>query len=315
MTLAVLGAMVVLAGCTGGMSGESNGEPAAGGDAAQAPGSYYEDGEAVIVRSATMTIEVEEFDRQFRLAREVAGTHGGFVTDYTIERERGWQKATFVVKVPASNFSESRDDLADLGTVESEVVEAEDFTAEYHQRKGRLETLRERQQELERQLEEAETADERSEVRSELADVRGEIRELEGEQQALEHRESLSTIEVTMREPEGEKPPENYETAYGFDDAFLQGLYGGLAILKGIVVLVGYLLALGLGMLVVGVVGMCLLAGGLAVKVHVWPRIRNLFRIPESASIGSADRPHGTGPPDPPARDEPPSPQDEDEAP
>lgn len=266
-SILVLATLVIVAGCAGGGSAPASpprGGGGAGGGAdapgpgtagAQSVGSHYADGERVVVRIAELAVRTERFDRSFDAARQAARRHGGFVADWTVENERGYHDATLTIRVPAGQFNDLRDELADLGTLEEESVEAADFTTRARSQEGTLEVLRQRAADLRASIAETENESVRRQLRDELHDVRTRIEEVEREHETLERRASLSTITLTLREPPGQQPPKNYETAYGFDDAFLEAFYGGLAVLKGVVVLLGYLVPVALSAIVVGLVG------------------------------------------------------------
>lgn len=304
--------LLVLAGCAGSGGEDVGASPTAapgdgpdgqGGDTGQAQ-SIYRDGNRVVVRSASMEVRVKQFEKQFREARRVARTQGGFVTDYNIESVGDWQRATFTVRVPAGNFSATRDALADLGSLESESVRAHDFTNEYREREGELAKLRERERNLEEELANTDDTARREDLRKELRAVRDRIDELEAKQNALDRRATLSTIRVTMHEPVGQKPPDNYRSSFGFGDALLGGIYGGLGVLKAVVLVAGYLVSIALSLLVLGLLGMVFLAGAIATGRHVWPRIREAFRLGRGARL--PDRPADDGSRgDPSGRDEP----------
>jgi hypothetical protein len=88
--LAVL-ALVVLAGCAGAGDGMGSEPPAAGsGDRAAdqasgaggaSVGSFYHDGERVVVREANVTLRVENFSRAFARVHETVDAHGGYLGD------------------------------------------------------------------------------------------------------------------------------------------------------------------------------------------------------------------------------------------
>lgn len=270
--IALVVLLVALAGCSAALPGGDSAGGSDGGGGAPAGsaadgGSYYVGGERVVIREADMRIEVGQFDQSFDETRAIARAHGGFVADWNVENERGWQRAELVVRVPAENFSEARDDLAELGTVENENVRQKDFTDTYTDIEARLADLRRDERELERLLNETDDAEEARRLRSDLSDVRNQIRQLESRQTDIERREALSTIRVTLHEPPGERPPKNYQSAFGFDDAFLDAFYGGLAVVKYVVVLFGYVIP-------VSVAGL-LLAGFGFVCYRLWFLLRD----------------------------------------
>lgn len=265
LATALLVVLVVLAGCggqsgseapTGGTGGGGGGAGsseagAGGGGSGDATGSYYQNGTRVVVRSADMRLQVSDHDPAFAEARRIARRQGGFVADYEHEIDRGWDRTTMVVRVPAGNFTPTRDALADLGTLEREQVDTKDLTVRVADTEERLEDLRTEERNLERLLNQTNDAGEARRVREDLRQVRDRIRSLSSELRSVRTREALSTIRLTIHEPPSEKPPKNYETAFGFDDAFLEAFYGGLGAVKFVIVAFGYLIPAGVALLAV----------------------------------------------------------------
>lgn len=219
------------------------------------PSSYYGTDGRVIVRESSMRVRVEEYDPAFQRSREIARAHGGFVASWDRSSERQWDGGTVVIKVPAENFTATRDRLSEIGRVESENVRMEDFTAEYADREERIETLREDERMLEGMYRNASTTEQRLRIRDELEEVRDERRRLERGQDRLERREALSTIRLRIHEPESRRPAANYDSAFGFVDAFLGAVYGGLSVVKGVIVVIGYAIPAGIAAIILGTFG------------------------------------------------------------
>lgn len=277
----LLAAVLLLAGCSaslpGGTGAGGDGAPQSGGEAAQGGGSHYVGQERVVVREADMRIEVQSFDPAFVRTREIAREHGGFVADWNHEIERGWHSGTLVVRVPAENFSDVRDDLTELGELENENVRAKDFTDTYEDLGERLSDLRRDEAALERLLNRTNSTEEARRVRADLSEVREQIRELERRRTDIEQREALSTVRLSLHEPPGKRPPKNYQSAFGFGDAFLDALYGGLTVVKYVIVLFGYAVPVGIAGLLLGGFGF--------VTYRVWLLLRaNLDRVLPAAS-------------------------------
>ena len=247
--------LVVIAGCAGSGgndAGANEGPAGTGGAASGQSGSFYADGNRIVIREASMRMEVRRFDPAFRDARTIARDHGGFVADWDHDVERGWHEGDLTIRVPAGNFTEVRDELAGLGTVEREDVRAKDFSDEYSNSADRIADLRQRERELEALLKRTnETAQSRAIV-DDLQRVRRDVRGLRSQRTSIERREALSTIHLTIHEPPGKRPPKNYQSAFGIDDAFLDSFYGGLNVVKYVIVFVGYAIPIGFAAVLFG---------------------------------------------------------------
>jgi hypothetical protein len=292
-------ALVVLAGCTGGGlqsaagGGDGGGAPAydaAASSGGGGVGSYYtESGDRVLLREANMRLRVDDFEQSFRKLRGVADAHGGYVGDRSQRSEGNWDSGEITVRVPAENFSAARDDIADLGTLEDENVRVLDFSNQYADTERRIEQLRSDERELERLLANTSDTEEALEVRNELEGVREHLRELQSQQASLEQREAMSTIRVDMHEPESRKPPENFQSAFGFTDAFLSAFYGGLTAVKWVIVFFGYAIPIGVALVAVGAFG--------SVLFLTWQRIfRYIKRLFDGGLVGDGPDSGGAGP-------------------
>ena len=287
----VLVALVALAGCNAGLGnsqsggGDSGGAPDPGAGDGGGVGSYHgDDGERIVVREADMALRVENFTQSFRSLRAVADRHGGYLGDRSQRSEGEWDTGTVTVRVPAENFSAARDAVADLGRVEDEDVRALDFTGQYRDRQERVRQLERDQQELERLLNRTGNASAAADLRDELQEIRAQLRELRSQQSRLRQRQALSTIRVDMHEPESRKPPQTYETAFGFADAFASAFNGGLTAVKYVIVFFGYAIPVGFAALLLGTFGFGLW--------NTWLRLRDRLR----ALLGPGGRPSAPTP-------------------
>lgn len=269
--------LVALAGCAGmgGDTASSGGGPQAGGggDSAEvAPdrgsggesgvGSYYTDaGDRVVVREANMDLRVDNFSHAFQRLRTIADRNDGYLGDRSQSSQGAWDRGSITVRVPPEQFASTRDAVAALGRLEDENVRVKDFTSQYDDREERLRQLEQEETELERLLNQTDDVDEAAHIRDDLHEIRNEIRSLESQQQSLRERETMSTIRVDMREQESEKPPKNYESAFGFKDAFLEAFYGGMTAMKYVIVFFGYVIPVGLALIPLGAFGVGIVSG------------------------------------------------------
>lgn len=278
LALLLTAVLVVLSGCAGmGGGGDAASAPQAGGNGGDGAeldasyegdgggngvGSYYtDDGDRVVVRESDVSLRVDNFSRAFHRLRAIAADNDGYVGDRSQDSQGEWDRGTVTLRVPPEQFASARDAVASLGHVEREDVHVKDFTSEYDDREERIRQLEGEERSLERLLNETDDVDEAERVRNDLSQVRSEIRELRSQQQSLQQRESMSTIRVDMHEPESEKPPKNYESAFGFTDAFLEAFYGGLTALKYVIVFFGYVIPVGLALIPLGAFGVGIVAG------------------------------------------------------
>jgi hypothetical protein len=322
LLVVLLATLAVLAGCAGGLSGDraapassDGGAEYSGQQSAQATGgggvgSYYtDDGDRVVVRESEMALQVQNFSKSFHRLRTIAAENGGYVGDRSQRSEGEWDAGDITIRVPPAQFASARDAISKLGQVEDERVRVLDFTTAVETRADRIQDLRQEEQALQNLLNRTTDIDDANRVRSELREVRDERRELERQQASVAQRERLSTIEVSMREPDARKPPKNYDSAFGFTDAFLEAFYGGLQAVKLVIVFFGYAIPLGISLLALGAFGLVLLSGWRRLRVGLYSAL-GIGPAPSVAGLGRGDGP-ATEPDDDAGSDED-APADED---
>ena len=274
-TVAIL-VLVVLAGCSGaggdgsnggdGGSGDgvglssSTGAGGAGGDgggdesAERASEASFDAGESAatrararaIIRTGTVSVEVESFEGATTTLGELVRERGGFVagSERTVHGEgnESWTSGTLVLRVPSENFSAVFDGTRGLGTVESATSDTEDVTDQLVDLNARLDNLEAQRDRLRALYDRANETEDVLAVGRELSEVQGEIERLEARRRSLEERVSLSTLTVRLHEPrpEGTGIERTAFPEIGPLGAFLDSVDGVVVALRTLVVAVAY---------------------------------------------------------------------------
>ncbi|RZN43469.1 MAG: DUF4349 domain-containing protein [Methanophagales archaeon ANME-1-THS] len=221
----------------------------------------YESGmntERKIIQRASVRIEVKDFQARSDALFEIVERSNGFVSDsYSYVTATGHRRGEITIRVPKDKFLSAIHELEQLGTVQSKQISGEDVTEEYIDLQARLNNSERQEKRLLEILEKADEVKDILEVERELERVRGEIERLTGRITYLENRVELATISVSLYEPEP------ITQSWGIRDALRTSFAGFVAVIRGLIIAVGYLLPF---VILVGL--------GWLLKARVIPRLR-----------------------------------------
>lgn len=157
-----------------------------------------------LVRTGSLTVEVASYPRASEEVSRLAEAHGGYLAETQATRGTGESlRGTLTVRVPAGRFGAAVAELKKLGKVVSESMTTQDVTRAYADLETRLRVKRETAERL-RELLRDRTArlSEVLEVERELSRLTEEIERAEGERRYYDQLVALSTVAVTLQEPE-----------------------------------------------------------------------------------------------------------------
>lgn len=165
----------------------------------------------LVIRTATITLAVENTIEATTSVRNLATTKGGFVFSSTTYIDRGYNYAQLTIRIPSDRFDDTISELRSAGWV-SEVIREEsgsqDVSAEFVDNESRLAALQETQRRYMELLSDADTIDEILRLESELTNIRTQIESIQGRQNYLAEMTSFSTITVNLRPADDTATPE-----------------------------------------------------------------------------------------------------------
>jgi hypothetical protein len=222
------------------------------------PESQYTDTERKIIQTASLHIEVEDFQSSSDSVIAIVERYNGFISDsYTYVTDTGRKNGRITIKVPTDKFLAVIEEIEHVGTVKSKDTSGEDVTEEYIDLTARLNNSERQERRLLEILDMANNTKEVLEVEREIWRVRSEIERLTGRIKYLENRVELATIHVSLSEPE----PITH--TWGIRDALRSAFGGFVSVIRGLIILVGYALPL-----------LILVCIGWLVKSKLMPRLR-----------------------------------------
>jgi hypothetical protein len=195
------------------------------------------DTERKIIQTASLNIEVEDFQARSDALLTIVERANGFISDsHSYVTDTGHRRGDITIRVPQEAFLSTIAEIEQLGTVESKRTSGEDVTEEYIDLQARLNNSERQETRLLEILDMAEDVEDVLEVERELERVRGDIERLTGRITYLDNRIELATISVSLYEPE----PLTH--SWGLRDALRAAFEGFVAVILGLIIAIGYLL-------------------------------------------------------------------------
>ncbi|MDG6256334.1 MAG: DUF4349 domain-containing protein [Methanomicrobiaceae archaeon] len=158
--------------------------------------------DAKIIRTASVSLEVSDFEGVLEELESIGARQGGYVSSSNAGVPgTGSAHATVILRIPADRFDATMDHIRALGTVRSQTVNAQDVTEEYVDLQARIDALEHQYEQYSRIMEKAETVEDILRVQVEMERVQVEMERITGRLRYFDNRIDLATITVSLREP------------------------------------------------------------------------------------------------------------------
>jgi hypothetical protein len=195
----------------------------------------YDTADQMIIKTSSITLEVQDISSALDSLKSIAAGHGGYVGSMSVNTQSGDRLyAVLTMRVPASSFDSAIEDIKALGTIRTQSLQAEDVTEEYVDLQARRNALADQLDQYQRIMEKAENVSEILEVQEEIERVQVELDRIDGRLKYLDNRVDYATITVSLREPE----PVGTGDSFSFTSVINEGIAGFLAVTAGIVIVV-----------------------------------------------------------------------------
>jgi len=164
---------------------------------------YDQNVERKVIRNASLSLEVPEYQEAFDKISNVATQYQGYVvsgSSYTDE-EGNISGGYISIRVAANSLDTALENISALGKVQSSGFSGQDVTTQYYDNEARLKQYRVQEQSLLKIMEKAKTVQDILSVETELTRVRSEIESLEGQMRYLTELTDLASIDVSLTTP------------------------------------------------------------------------------------------------------------------
>lgn len=207
---------------------------------------YNTQDKRMIIRSGTMSMEVESFDDTEANIKNIVNNYNGYLTNSTSKiNTEGKKQGSITIRVSSEKFDAMIADLSKVGKVMNQNISGKDVTEEYMDAEARLKTQRELESRLLKILaEKTARLTDLVEVEQKLANVRENIEKTEGRMRYLRDQASFSTLTVSIYEPSMLNTSTGGGFFYELGQAVKKGLSGFTKVLAGIITVIIALLPL-----------------------------------------------------------------------
>lgn len=220
-----------------------------------------------IIKTAYLTLEVRDVTALVESIRSLALQKGGYVSSTNIQKNSNEQlTGTVIIRVPAAEFDNTLAGAKALGTVKSLSTQGEDVTEEYVDVKAQITSYQNQLSQYNEIMKKAVKVQDIIDIQQQIDRVQTELDRLNGRLNYLDNRIDLSTITVSLQEPE----PVGGQGGHDFVAAINEGIAGFFGVIDAIIVLLLSLLPL-------------IIIGGAGYGVYrIWKRNKSGKIVPES---------------------------------
>lgn len=163
-----------------------------------------------IIKNAEISLEVQDFKKQFDAVQRMAEEAGGYVENSrsyvrkhaAVEGEKEFMEGSAVIRVPNTEFGNCLERISTLGKVTNQSTYGNDITLQYMDTEMRLKSKQVQQERLIEILSKAERVEDILNIENELNRVRIEIESLGTQLRGWDNLVQYSTINVFMTEVE-----------------------------------------------------------------------------------------------------------------
>jgi hypothetical protein len=191
--------------------------------------------ETKIIKTGQVTLEVSQVPPAIDEIRSIAESNGGYLSSSNVYTSQNDRKTGYaMIRVPADRFDPVMEALLPLGRVLSSSEQRSDVTEEYVDLSIQNESYRNQLDSYNRILAKAEKVEDIIKVQVEIDRIRLELNRIEGRLRYLSSQIDLSTITVTLQEPE----PVGGVAGWNIITAINEGIAGFFGMISAIIILV-----------------------------------------------------------------------------
>jgi hypothetical protein len=217
-----------------------------------------------IIKTAYITVEVKDVTGSVDQLKALVTAKGGYLSSSSVSE--GYNKqltGTVVLRIPAAEFDNTLAGVKTIGTVKSVSTQGEDVTEEYVDVQAQIASYQNQLAQYNEIMKKAVKVSDVIEIQQQIDSVQTNLNRLEGRLKYLNSRIDMSTITVTLQEPE----PVGGETGHNFVTTINEGIAGFFGMVDFIVILFFTVLPV-------------IILGGIAYGIYRWMKRKQPVKTP-----------------------------------
>jgi hypothetical protein len=212
--------------------------------------------ETKIIKTASLTIEVRDVPGAVESLITIAAQKGGYLSSTNVQKGYNDRlSGLIVIRIPQTEFENALSGVKTIGTVKSSSTQGQDVTEEFVDLHAQKTSYQNQLAQYNTIMKQSTRIEDIIKVQEQIDRVQIELNRLEGRLKYLNSRIDLSTITVSLQEPE----PVGGVTGHTFISTINEGIAGFFGMIDAIIILLFTLLPL-------------IILGGIGYGMYRWKR-------------------------------------------
>ena len=204
--------------------------------------------ETKIIKTASISLEVTDVPGAVETLKNIAAQKGGYLSSTNVQK--GYNDrltGSVVIRIPQAEFENALNGVKAIGTVKSSSTQGQDVTEEYVDLQAQKTSYQNQLAQYNAIMKQSTKIEDIIKVQQQIDRVQTELNRLEGRLRYLNSRIDLSTITVSLQEPE----PVGGDTGHNFITTINEGIAGFIGMIDAIIIIFFTLLPL----IILGAIG------------------------------------------------------------
>jgi hypothetical protein len=217
-----------------------------------------------IIKTASLTLEVKDIPGTVETLKSIAAQNGGYLSSTNVQK--GYNDrltGSVVIRIPQAEFENALIGVKAIGTVKSISTQGQDVTEEYVDLQAQVTSYQNQLAQYNAIMKQSTKIEDIIKVQEQIDRVQTELNRLEGRLKYLNSRIDLSTITVSLQEPE----PVGGETGHNFVSTINKGIAGFFGMIDAIIIVFLALLPL-------------IIIGGIGYGIYRWKKGNKPAAVP-----------------------------------